>query len=84
MIQFPAEGISVSDLFEYWLNIMEPPSRYMLKTLSSFVEDEKRAEKLREFASKNAVSLLEFIIYLRKVNRSTTGIASGKNAHLLR
>jgi hypothetical protein len=39
---------------------MEPPSRYMLKTLSSFVEEEKLAEKLREFASKNAVSLLDF------------------------
>ena len=59
MIEFPAEGISVGELFEYWLNLMEPPSRYMLKTLSNFVEEEKRAEKLREFASKNAVSLLE-------------------------
>lgn len=39
---------------------MEPPSRYMVKTLSSFVEEEKLADKLREFASKNAVSLLDF------------------------
>lgn len=38
---------------------MEPPSRYFLKTLSAFVDDEKRAEKLREFASKSSVSLLE-------------------------
>ena len=67
MIQFPKEGISVSDLFEYWLNVMEPPSRYMLKTLSAFVEDEKRAEKLREFASKSSVSLLDLIFLGRQI-----------------
>ena len=44
------------ELFEYWLNIMDPPSRYFLKTLSFFVSDPKRAEKLREFASKTSVS----------------------------
>ena len=56
VIKFPAEGISVGELFEYWLNIMDPPSRYFLKTLSFFVNDPKKAEKLKEFASKTSVS----------------------------
>ena len=36
---------------------MDPPSRYFVKTLSFFVGDEKRAEKLKEFASKTAVRI---------------------------
>ena len=55
VIKFPTEGISVEELFERWLNLMEPPSRYFVQTLSSFVEEAKKNEKLREFASKNAV-----------------------------
>jgi len=35
----------------------------MLKTLSGYVEEEKRAEKLREFASKSAVSFVRVHIY---------------------
>ena len=27
LIQFPEEGISVFELFSYWLNLIEPPSR---------------------------------------------------------
>jgi sulfite reductase alpha subunit-like flavoprotein len=55
VIKFPPEGITVEELFERWLNLMEPPSRYFVQTLSSFVEEAKKKEKLREFASKNAV-----------------------------
>ena len=56
VINFPDDGISVKELFESWLNLMEPPSRYFVKTLSHYVEEEKRAEKLKEFASKTSVS----------------------------
>ena len=56
VIKFPEEGITVQELFEYWLNLMDPPSRFFVKVLSQFVEDQKRAEKLREFASKTTVS----------------------------
>lgn len=50
----------MQELCEYWLNLMEPPSRYFVKTLSFFIKDEKRAEKLREFASKTSVSIPYF------------------------
>jgi len=43
---------------------MAPPSRYFVKTLSFFVEDEKRAEKLREFASKTSVSFIALMCCL--------------------
>ena len=56
VIKFPESGIIIRELFEYWLNLMDPPSRYFIKTLSFFVEDSKRAEKLKEFASKTSVS----------------------------
>jgi len=65
IIHFPGEGkdeigISIRELFEYWLNLMDPPSRYFIKTLSFFVSDSKRAEKLREFASKTSVLIISF------------------------
>ncbi len=58
MISFPEVGITVKELFEYWLNLMDPPTRYFCKIASHFVEDQKRAEKLREFSSKTSVNLL--------------------------
>ena len=56
IIKFPEHGITVQELFEYWLNLMDPPSRYFCEVMSFFVEDKQRAEKLREFASKTSVS----------------------------
>ncbi|CDW72589.1 nadph-dependent diflavin oxidoreductase 1 [Stylonychia lemnae] len=63
VIQFPEEGIKVEELFEYWLNLMDPPSRYFVKILSFFVEDKQRAEKLKEFASKTSVITFFFICF---------------------
>lgn len=54
-------GIRVQELFESWLNLLDPPSRYFVKTLSFFVEDSKKAEKLKEFASKTSVSKFQVV-----------------------
>jgi hypothetical protein len=51
----------VQELFESWLNLLDPPSRYFVKTLSFFVEDSKKAEKLKEFASKTSVSKFQVV-----------------------
>ena len=58
MIKFPEEGITIQELFEYWLNVIEPPSRYFMEVLSYFVKDEQHISKLREFCSKTTVKLL--------------------------
>ena len=74
MIQFPSDGITAQELFEYWLNIMDPPSRYFCEVLSNFVEDKQKAEKLREFSSKTAVRISGNNFIFRKANRSITDI----------
>ena len=58
---------------------MDPPSRYFVKTLSFFIEDSKRAEKLKEFASKTSVRNLEtYLFAYRKGKVNTTDIVSEK------
>ena len=52
VINFPNDGITALELFCYWLNIMEPPSRYFMEILSNYVSDELFKEKLKEFSSK--------------------------------
>jgi sulfite reductase alpha subunit-like flavoprotein len=51
IIEFPEEGIRVDELFEYWLNINEPPSRYFFETLSYFAKNEMHAKRLLELSS---------------------------------
>ena len=46
MLTFPPEGITILELFTYWINLMEPPSRYFMNVLSHFVDDEVHKEKL--------------------------------------
>ena len=41
--------ISIKDLFEFWLNVMTPPTRYFFRILSYFSTDELHKQKLREF-----------------------------------
>lgn len=40
LLAFPVDGLTILELFCYWINLMEPPSRYFMQVLSSFVEDD--------------------------------------------
>jgi hypothetical protein len=45
-MQFPEDGITVFELFSYWINLMDPPSRYFMHVLSFFTDDAKQQKKL--------------------------------------
>ena len=40
LMKFPENGITIYELFSYWINLMEPASRYFMHVLSHFVKDQ--------------------------------------------
>mmetsp|Transcript_9283 Transcript_9283/g.6643 ORF Transcript_9283/g.6643 Transcript_9283/m.6643 type:complete len:124 (+) Transcript_9283:794-1165(+) len=70
LIKFPNEAISAQELFEYWLDIMAAPSRYMCGIMSHFCPNKMQADKLREFASKTADGKSEYYRYCVRERRS--------------
>ena len=68
--KFPEEGITILELFTYWINLMEPPSRYFMHVLSFFVKSDIHKEKLREFASKTVDGKSEYYRYSIKEKRT--------------
>lgn len=68
----------MQELFEYWINILDPPNRYFVSVLSHFAPDPLHRDKLKEFASKTAVSVppVANILKIRKENPSTIDTAS--------
>ena len=58
------------ELFSYWLNMMEPPSRYFMHVLSFFAGDDIHKEKLKEFASKSAEGKSEYYRYAVREKRT--------------
>ena len=37
LLHFPPDGITLLELFCYWINLMEPPNRYFMQVLSKYV-----------------------------------------------
>jgi sulfite reductase alpha subunit-like flavoprotein len=70
LVQFPADGLSVFELFTYWINLMEPPSRHFMHVLSYFVSDSLHGDKLREFAAKSAEGKSEYYRYAVRERRT--------------
>lgn len=68
------------ELFAYWLNLSDSPSRYFCQILGTFLmklettsNDEtlkKKADKLLEFASKTAEGKSEYFRYAVRERRS--------------
>jgi len=70
LIAFPEEGITIYELFSYWINLMEPPSRYFMYVLSHFTDDEMLKGKLVEFSSKSAEGKSEYYRYAVREKRT--------------
>ena len=66
---FP-ETILISDLFENWLSIDEPPSRYMLYLMSFFAKNPLHQEKLLEMFSKTKDGIEEYYAYCVRERRT--------------
>jgi hypothetical protein len=66
-IPFPGQAIRADELFTYWLNISEPPSRPFCAVIGHFLgldEDKKmQSEKLIEYSSKTAEGKSEYFRY---------------------
>lgn len=78
LIQFPAgQPISALELFSFWLNLSEPPSRYFCEVMGTFLsqkanksqEDVMKSEKLLHFASKTADGKSEYFGYCVRERR---------------
>jgi len=74
-LAFPDDGLTLLELFCFWINLMEPPSRYFMQVLSSFVEDDPNAEyshrqKLEEFSSKTVDGKSEYYRYCIRERRT--------------
>lgn len=70
VLSFPDSNLTVYELFSYWLNLMEPPSRYFMQVLQHFVTDEMHKEKLAEFASKTVDGKSEYHRYAVRERRT--------------
>jgi sulfite reductase alpha subunit-like flavoprotein len=66
---FPKE-LTVLDLFENWLGIDNPPSRYMLFLMSFFAENPLHQEKLFEMSSKTKEGMEEYYAYCVREKRT--------------
>jgi sulfite reductase alpha subunit-like flavoprotein len=53
---------------------MEPPSRYFMRVLAEFVDDELHREKLMEFCSKSVDGKSEFYRYAIREKRTVIEI----------
>ena len=58
------------ELLTYWINLMEPPSRYFMHVLSFFVESDIHREKLQEFSSKTVDGKSEYYRYSVRERRT--------------
>ena len=70
LLQFPPGGITILELFCYWINLMEPPSRYFMQVLSEFVESDLHRKKLIEFSSKTVEGKSEYYRYCVRERRT--------------
>ena len=70
VLSFPEKPLTVIELFSYWLNLMEPPSRYFMQVLQNFVDNEMHKEKLAEFASKTVDGKSEYHRYAVRERRT--------------
>ena len=73
-MQFPDDGISILELFTYWINLMEPPSRYFMNVLSHFVEDDLHKDKLKEFCSQTVEGKSEYYRYSIRERRTAVEV----------
>lgn len=74
LLIFPEDGITILELFCYWINLMEPPSRYFMKVLSTVVKDELHRDKLLEFSSKTVDGKSEYYRYCIRERRTVIEI----------
>jgi sulfite reductase alpha subunit-like flavoprotein len=70
LLAFPEDGLTLLELFCFWINLMEPPSRYFMQVLSSFVEDDLHRQKLEEFCSKTVDGKSEYYRYCIRERRT--------------
>ena len=80
LIQFPERPISAYELFAYWLNLTEAPSRLFCQILGKYLlkdpatqgkpARQMKAEKLIHFASKTAEGKSEYFAYSVRERRS--------------
>jgi sulfite reductase alpha subunit-like flavoprotein len=70
LLAFPDDGLTLLELFCFWINLMEPPSRYLMQVLSSFVEDDLHRQKLEEFSSKTVDGKSEYHRYCIRERRT--------------
>jgi len=67
---FPKEPIKISELFEYWLNLSEPPTRFFFRVLAYFTEDKLHKTKLREFGDNSSDGKIEYNNYCYREKRN--------------
>jgi len=67
---FPKSIVSIRELFEFWLRVAEPPSRYFFKLLSYFTTDELHKEKLQELGRNTNESKIEYNKYCWREKRN--------------
>ena len=70
LLTFPEDGITILELLTYWINLMEPPSRYFMSVLSHFVDDQLHKEKLQEFCSQTVDGKSEYYRYSIREKRT--------------
>ena len=66
MIPFPNFSFTILELFTWWLNISEPPSRYCCEMLANFCDEKIFKEKLLHFASKTTEGKSEYFSYCKR------------------
>jgi len=67
---FPKEPIQIRELLEYWLNLIEPPTRYFFRVLAYFTEDKLHKGKLREFGDNSSDGKIEYNNYCYREKRN--------------
>mmetsp|Transcript_14222 Transcript_14222/g.24190 ORF Transcript_14222/g.24190 Transcript_14222/m.24190 type:complete len:464 (-) Transcript_14222:23-1414(-) len=70
LLRFPEQGVSARELFSYWLNLLDPPSRHFLRVLSFFVDEQVHKAKLIELGSNTVDGKSEYQRYCVREKRT--------------
>lgn len=74
LIKFPTVPISAHELFSYWLNLSEPPTRHFCGVVGQFLEKAPgrmmQSQKMQHFASKTADGKSDYFSFCIREKRN--------------
>lgn len=74
LIKFPSVPISAHELFSFWLNLSEPPTRHFCGLVGHFLGQtpgrQMQSDKLHHFASKTADGKSDYFSFCIKEKRN--------------